>query len=107
MRITIQITCDDVKDAQDVIARLSRPKNWTDMVETKTSEPKSASTPAPAPRLNVSPGESKLTKIGGETREMLLKLIKDNEQPAEKWIEHCRLLWSRNEIKFDGMVFYV
>ena len=103
MRITIQITCDDVKDAQEVIAKLSRPKNWTDMVETKTPEPE----PAPAPRLNVSPGESKITKIGGETKEELLRILRDGGAPPERFIEHLRLLWARNEVKFDGANFYV
>lgn len=106
MRITIQITCDDVKDAQEVIAKLSRThKTWVEMAETKT--PESEPAPAPAPRLNVSPGESKITKLGSDTKEELLRILRDGGTPPERFIEHLRLLWARNEVKFDGANFYV
>lgn len=58
-------------------------------------------------RDNVNPGEPTIGKIGGGTKEQLLGMLRDGHQPPEKWGEHMKLLWSRNEVKFDGRNYYL
>ena len=59
------------------------------------------------PRANVSPGTPLIGKIGTATKEELLKLLGQGICPAKKYVEHLKLLWSRNEVKYDGEVFYL
>ena len=58
-------------------------------------------------RANVSPGTPLIGKIGTATKEELLKLLGQGICPAKKYAEHLKLLWSRNEVKYDGEVFYL
>ena len=58
-------------------------------------------------RANVSPGIPLIGKIGTATKEELLKLLGQGICPAKKYVEHLKLLWSRNEVKYDGEVFYL
>ena len=60
-----------------------------------------------AERKNVSPGPSSITKIGSETKAMLLLDVGCNKQPPAKYAEHLKLLWSRGEVKFDGKEWYI
>lgn len=128
-RITIQVTCDTDEDAQDAIARLTRPRTWEDDVDARQrnagpSEARidqimagtGAAAPAPsgkdysrveADRTNVSPGSSTITKIGSETKKHILESLDVNVQPATRYAEHLKLLWSRGEIKFDGDRYYL
>lgn len=61
----------------------------------------------PPSRKNVSPGVSTITKIGSGTKEELLSGLKAGRQPAAKYSEHMKLLWSRHEVKFDGEEYYI
>lgn len=62
----------------------------------------------PVIRSNVSPGKPAITKIGSETKASILGGLANNGiQPSAKFAEHCKLLWSRGEIKFDGKEYYL
>lgn len=61
---------------------------------------------APA-RRNVNPGLSTITKIGGTTKSEIMAVLNDGRQPPAKYIEHCKLLWERSEICFDGEEWYL
>lgn len=63
--------------------------------------------PFPVVRGNVDPGKPSIGKIGSTTKEELLRLLAQDKQPAAKFSEHLKLLWSRGEIKFDGERYYV
>lgn len=67
--------------------------------------------PAPevvAERPNVDPGKSSITRIGAGTLvEIVGAYLNKGVQPPAKYTEHCKLLWSRGEIKFDGKEWYV
>lgn len=133
MRITIQVTCDDVDDAQRVIKKLAAPDNtWVDqlsnagsknplfkgdiascvnkiMGSSATGAEKSGSDDGAtgAPHPNVSPGEPSIGKIGKDNVDMLVKAVMDGKQPAEKWAEHMKLLWKRSLVKFDGSEYWL
>ena len=59
------------------------------------------------PRKDVSPGASSIGKIGANTKEEIMKLLRGGAQPPTKYTEHLKLLWYRNEIKYDGTSFYI
>lgn len=59
------------------------------------------------PRPNVSPGAPAITKIGSKTKEEILYAIQHDHTPLARFEEHYKLLWARNEIKFDGEKFYL
>lgn len=125
MRITIQITCDDVADAQLVMQKLAMSDTaWPlrlDAAEPKikgsaekpgvatTSKNNSVSeVPAKeAPRPNKNPGTPSIGKIGGATKGLLFAELEAGRQPTEKFVEHMKLLWSRGEVKFDGDNYYL
>lgn len=115
MRITIQVTCDTVQDAQDALARLGRThKTWDEMdgVTTTMHTGPRPTTPArvdkimgaPPDRENVSPGEPSISKIGKDTQDALIDALKTGVAPdkPQKWVEHYKLLWKRGLVKFDG-----
>lgn len=58
-------------------------------------------------RDNVSPGVPLIGKIGTNTKDEVLKLLGQGVQPAKKFTEHLKLLWSRGEVKFDGKEYYL
>lgn len=125
MRITIQVTCDDAEDAQRVIKKLTMPDNtWVaqlekeghEVVKTKimgSSVPKAAEQEGSndgaisAPRPNNTPGEPIITKIGNSAKSEILAMLGKGEQPHSKYGEHCRLLWKRGEVKYDGKEFFL
>lgn len=64
--------------------------------------------PKEAPnRPNVDPGKPSIRKIGAEAKQSILGGLAEGFQPLAKYIEHCKLLWSRGEIKFDGKEWYL
>lgn len=63
--------------------------------------------PVDQPRRNLNPGVSSITKIGSNTKADILAAVADGRQPAAKFEEHCKLLWERGEIKFDGEEWWV
>ena len=58
-------------------------------------------------RKNVPPGLPTISKIGSATKEELLKMLCQGIQPSTKYAEHLKLLWARNEVKFDGKEYYL
>jgi hypothetical protein len=58
-------------------------------------------------RNDIFPGKPTITKIGTETKAALLHNLGFGTQPAAKFTEHLKLLWSRGEVKWDGEVWYV
>ena len=62
---------------------------------------------APEPRENVSPGLPTIGKIGTATKEYIFEALTQGVQPAAKYVEHLKLLWSRGEVKFDGVNYYL
>lgn len=62
----------------------------------------------PTTRANKSPGASAIGKIGTRTKEELFAVLKAGRQPNhDKWGEHLKLLWSRDEVKYDGKEYYL
>lgn len=75
--------------------------------QTNTEPQTSSEDVAPAPRPNVSPGASSISKIGGATKDELFGMLARGTQPPAKYSEHLKLLWSRGEVNFDGKDWYV
>jgi len=124
MRITIQVTCDTPEDAKLAIERLTRThKTWDEQVDsggvttTMQTGPRPATNEAridkimgaPPERVNVSPGEPAIGKIGKDTQEALIDALKTGVAPdkPQKWVEHYKLLWKRSLVKFDGEEYYL
>lgn len=125
MRITIQVTCDTVQDAQDALARLGRThKTWDEQIDsgkvpaqsgtlTSAHEVTNARVEkimgAPSERANISPGEPAIGKIGKDTQDALINALKTGVAPdkPQKWVEHYKLLWKRSLVKFDGEEYYL
>ncbi len=123
-RVTIQVTCDTIQDAQGALARLGRThKTWDEQVDepkittTMQTGPRPANTErldkimeAPA-RKNISPGEPSIGKIGKDNVDMLVKAVMDGNtkvlNDTDKWQEHLKLLWKRGLVKFDGEEYYL
>ena len=60
-----------------------------------------------APRANVSPGTPGITRMGKDTAMELSNLVSKGLQPAARFAEHLKLMWQRNEVKYDGQDYYV
>ena len=61
-----------------------------------------------APRKDINPGKSTITKIGSETKTKLISMMKEGMQPShDKFGEHLKLLHNRGEIKYDGATYYI
>jgi len=58
-------------------------------------------------RKNINPGLPMIGKIGTETKKHILDLIAANRHPGPKYVEHLKLLWARNEVKWDGKDYYL
>ncbi len=58
-------------------------------------------------RPNISPGEPSIGKIGADAKQAVYNLVTDGEPIPKKYAEHCKLLWKRGEIKFDGTEYYL
>jgi hypothetical protein len=115
MRITIQVTCEDAEDAKKVIGKLTAPDNtWVDQLD--ATPVKSPPVPSPAridkiikasERPNASPGEPSIGKIGSDTKENILRALKEGQPIGAKFVEHLKLLWKRGEVKYDGDEYYL
>lgn len=58
-------------------------------------------------RPNVPPGKPSITKIGGNTKDVIFEFLRDDKQPPAKYNDHLKLLWSRGEVKYDGKEWYL
>lgn len=142
MKVTISIVVDTPEEAKGIIDRLARTHTtWEelkimreDAARPTTLEPKRENRAAdpvknednattavahPSPRPNVSPKWLPCSKIGTETKEELLSLLKSH--PRVNDMAHIgkkmkrtedvvkslvMLLWTRNLVNFDGIEFY-
>lgn len=110
MKTMISFQCDTLDEARaiiDAVAALGKTphacsKQYIEPEELKVDVPK-----VEAPRKNVNPGLSTITKIGSGTLEQVLGMLKDGHQPPEKYKEHLKLLWSRGKVKYDGEEWYL
>lgn len=96
-------------DAQRVAAVTVRNAiNKTDYSKLASEPSQEASTaPVETDRPNVNPGAPLIGKIGSTAKEEIFKMLDQGLQPPAKYKEHCKLLWSRDEIKFDGERWYL
>lgn len=108
MRFNFYISCENDQEARDCIDFISEMTAKRGAVNAADSWPAAEpATPTKSDvRPNVDPGKPSITKIGGSTRDEILTRLRDGLQPAAKFTEHCKLLWSRGEIKFDGESWY-
>lgn len=90
-------------DAQRIAAVEVRGK----IGQTNYKAPEPPKAPLPSERENVAPGSSTITKIGAIAKEEILQILRRGDQPPAKYLEHCKLLWERGEIRFDGKEFWV
>lgn len=142
MKVTISIVVDTPEEAKGIIDRLARTHTtWEELKlmredaarpavpesrrENRAGEPVKTEdnvTPEvthPSPRPNISPKWLPCTKIGTDTKEELLSLLKSH--PRVNDMAHIgkkmkrtedvvkslvMLLWARNLVNFDGTEFY-
>ena len=117
MRFNFYISCENDQEARDCIDFIAEMTAKRDTAQSfserhgTTPEGSAAVQPVSSGRSterpNLDPGKPSITKIGGSTRDEILTRVRDNLQPNPKFTEHCKLLWSRGEIKFDGKEWYL
>lgn len=79
----------------------------TDAVVGVDSNPTIPSDSGRAARVNVDPGRGSISRIGSSTKDELLGMVAKGQQPPKKYSEHMKLLWERNEVKFDGKEYWL
>lgn len=60
-----------------------------------------------AERKNITPGEPTIGKIGATAKDEIIKVLDQGGTLNTRYTEHCKLLWKRGEIKYDGKEFYL
>lgn len=112
MRIMISYQVDTVDEAKEVMAAVeNRGKLTTFRVQDDPAKVLSAFDQATevkvVERKNVTPGVPLIGKIGSGTKDEIMALLKAGTQPAKKFTEHMKLLWSRGEVQFDGVSYFL
>ena len=113
MKTMISFQCEMLEEARAVIQAVEaigkQPHACSKQyVEPAELVPKAVeAAPTKTERKNTSPGIATITKIGSNTLEQIVGMLKDGNQPPEKYSEHLRLLWARGKVKYDGEVFYL
>lgn len=121
MKTMISFQCETLEEAHAVIEAVAAigkqphacSKEYLEPTELpKTEDEKNAAMrnmldTVQVARKNTSPGIATITKIGSNTLEQIVGMLKDGNQPPEKYSEHLKLLWSRGKVKYDGEVFYL
>lgn len=105
MRYMISFQCESNEEAQAVlkaVATIGKEPHACSKQYVEAEEVKPVTE-----YKNVSPGAPSIGKIGTNTKEEIMKLLQMGVQPPTKYTEHLKLLWSRNEIKYDGTSFYI
>lgn len=105
MKTMISFQCETHEEAQAVLAAVAAIGKEPHACSKRYVEPEEIKN-VPAERKNISPGPSSITKIGGNTLEQVLGMLKDGHQPPDKYSEHLKLLWSRGKVKYDGKLYY-
>jgi len=83
---------------REMLATFEKPTHAPPLIDLTTSK---------VERKNINPGPSSITKIGLTTKSELLHNLSFGTQPIAKYKEHMKLLWARDEVKWDGEVWYV
>jgi len=82
----------------EMLATFEKPTHAPPLVDLTTST---------VEHKNINPGPSAIGKIGSTTKAELLHILSCGAQPTAKYKEHLKLLWARDEVKWDGEVWYV
>lgn len=113
MRFMLSFQCEDMAEAQSVLSAVAaigiKPvaSRVIDEPEKLFKDEPAKPAPVPVGRINISPGPSSLSRIGAATLAEILALVRAGQQPPAKYAEHCKLLWARGEVNFDGTVYYL
>ena len=117
MKTMISFQCDTLDEARaviDAVAAIGKSphacsKQYVEPEEIVGGKPATEDTQT---RKNVSPGPASIVKIGEKTKDYLLGELKTSPRTLEyadfhKYKEHLKLLWARQQVKFDGEEYYV
>lgn len=115
MKIMISYQCESQEEAQAVLSAVAAigkepmacSKQYIEPQEVGKLTEKEILYDFTPPKQNVSPGLSTIGKIGTPTKEYIFEALTQGVQPAAKYVEHLKLLWSRGEVKFDGVNYYL
>jgi hypothetical protein len=111
MRFMLSFQCEDMAEAQSVLSAVAaigiKPIASRVIDEPDKLFKDEPTKPVPMQRANVSPGTSTLSRTGAIAVAEILRALNADQQPPAKYTEHCKLLWSRGELKFDGTLYYL
>lgn len=109
MRTMISFQCDTLDEARAVIDAVAAIGKQPHACSKQYVEPEELNFRCVEvePRKNINPGVPAITKIGNNTLEVVLGMLKDGHQPPEKYSEHLKLLWTRGKVKFDGKEYWL
>lgn len=118
MKFNFYISCENAEEAQACIGFIDemtmkrgeplRPEPvFNAVARGAAAESEEMNGGGVVPRKNVSPGEPSIGKIGENAKTAILIELRNGFQPPAKMNEHCKLLWKRGEIRFDGQEYYV
>ena len=103
MRTMISFQCETLEEARAVIQAVEAIGKQPHACSKQYVEPAELVPKAvEAERANFSPGTPTITKIGSNTLEQIVGMLKDGNQPPEKYSEHLKLLWNHGKVRFDG-----
>lgn len=113
MKVNFYISCENAAETKacldfiaDMEAKRGRPADTDEPVVVKGLR----TTPdggLVVPRLNVSPGEPSISKIGEQAKLEVLNAVANGHAVPARLSEHAKLLWKRGEVKFDREGYYV
>lgn len=106
MKVMISYQCESQEEAQAVLSAVAAIGKEPHACSKQYIEPQEVDVVS-EPRTNVSPGLPTIGKIGTATKEYIFEALKQDVQPGAKYAEHMKLLWARNEVKFDGVNYYL
>jgi hypothetical protein len=108
MKYMISFQCESHEEAQAVLTAVAAIGKQPHACSKEYVAPEEvAGSPVEPVRKNVSPGAPTIGKIGENAKTFILESLDMGVQPGTKYLEHCKLLWSRNAIGFDGEEFYI
>ena len=116
MKVMISYQCETQDEAQAVLSAVAAAlgkephacsKQYIEPTEVeKNTSARNMLDTVEVARKNINPGEPSIGKIGANTKEEIMRLLKIGTRP-QKYIEHLKLLWSRGEVGFDGTDYYI
>lgn len=115
MKITLNIECNNLDEMLYIQEALAQQRSSTPMPHIhNTSAPaqlviaKDMTTPVKE-RVNISPGESSITKMGVDMKKAMMAGVGSGaftDNYTGKSLKYLQLMWKRGEVKFDGKDFY-